>query len=420
MRKWWIGFVAAALVVGCGGGSTGGGTSGGGGGGGGGGSTFATNLGASTDVQFLFLTGDSRRSPGSEYAEMGLIRLQNGPGDVIPSTSSGTPIRAQLDGYTINSFNFSVTLPAGTNSKTFTEFPLRIDRIFDEQADGSQVQVFPAGGGAPFEVSPAIPVDVTLFPGRQVSLAVYLNNGSLWVDASGLNFDRTEFERENFDPISGKMNGYLADCVSFDISGMAAADKPDMNNGGKASRVYFSGDAIGLSNGFDTVGSFNMIFPATIDDGVAKPPVDLGGSIAPGTYTVVEADPRDPLGAGTITSLQGIWKAYTEVLSNTPDSALIVFPNSRLSNEKQVVLITKTGGVITGLWQGTATFAGSASATVELWPISQIRDASAANTGSGTLTTAVTSGGEAKSGTFTLTTTSAGMPTSGQFIVYMR
>lgn len=407
-------------MVGCGGAGDGGGGTTGGGPGGGTGGAFSVNLPASTDVQVLYLSGDNRRSPGSQYVELGLIRLLNSDTDFIPPTQSGSPIRLQLDGYSINSYNFAVTLPTGTPFKTYNMFPLRIDRVLEEDAAGDLTQVFLG----PFETVPALDVDFTLFPGRQVSLAVYLNNGNTFVDGTGFNFDRTEFERENYDPIDMRMNSFLSDFVAFDISSMAASARPQMNNGAPAQKVFFSGDAIAMSAGVDTAGSFNMLFPATIDDGIIRNPIDLGGNRTPGAYTVVESDPRDPLGLGTITSLQGRWKDYTEVLNNTPDNALIVFPNSRRDLTMNAVLVRKAGGTVTALWQGVVRWDGvSTSAEVEVWSVDQIRSTDpAVNPAVGTVTVTVGTADQPSSGSYSFTTPPAGFPfaTTGSFLVFAR
>ena len=71
--------------------------------------------------------------------------------------------------------------------------------------------------------------------------------------------------------------------IEFDVSALAGADRPALSNANRASMVHFSGDSIGISSGFDIDGSFEMLNPVVIDQGVIKRPVVLGGRQAPGT-----------------------------------------------------------------------------------------------------------------------------------------
>lgn len=169
LRKWWIAGFAAVLLVGCGG--SGGDAGGGGGGGGGGGvdTSFRTSLTNTTNVQLMFLSGMNRRAEGSLYAELGFVRMQSGSADIVPSGAPAANPRFALDGYTLNSVDFSLDLEATSAYKTYTELPLRVDRLFTELADGTTSVTY---SGPPVEFTPYFPLDATLYPGRSVGVSL--------------------------------------------------------------------------------------------------------------------------------------------------------------------------------------------------------------------------------------------------------
>lgn len=429
MRKWWIAYVALAVVIGCGGGGGGGGSTsasaGTPGGGPGGGETTGgvptVNLATGTDVQIYYLSGAGRRAAGSQTAVLKNIRVQNGGTDQLPTSQTGTNVSIKLDGYTDNSFNFSSTLPAGAVNKVYTEFPFRVDQMLEEQGDGSLSTVF----NGVFEVNPPLALDMTLYAGRQVTLQVNIHDQMLRYDGTNVVFDRALFEAENYDPIDNKMNAFLSDHVSFDLTAMANGKRPSMLNGQVANRVFFTGDQIAVSRGWDAVGTFNVLNPVFIEDGSIKQPSNTGGVPLPGSYTVVEPDPRDVAGLLQITSLQGRWREYTEVLGNVQNGStvnMIVMPNSRRTNEMQVVAFSRNGsGQITEMWQGVAKFNG-ASSTVELYSLDQLDEGTGNNPATGTLTSFTVQNGVVTQGKFNITSAPAGFPlaTSGDFVVFRR
>jgi hypothetical protein len=419
LKRALIGLAVLAFAIGCsngdGGSTTGGGVTGGGVTGGGGGTPSAptVNLGASTNAKIQFLSGQGRRAVGSQFAIMDVIRVQNGPGDVAPIDQNTSTMNVQLDGYTINSFDFSIQVPEGTPSKTFTEFPLRVDRILEENSTGGQTEVY----AGPSILLGTFPVNFTALPGRDVTLLVKLNDAMLDVSGGSVTFDTALFEDENFDPVLNTLVGFISDHVSFDISGMPDSAKPLMANGQRASHVLFTGDQIGISRGSGTVGTFNMLRPLLVEDGILRE--TTGG----GTYTVVEPDPRDPapISLPQITSLEGSWRPHTSVLGNLQDTNMVVFPNSRGLNENQVILFQRSGSTITAFWQGVAAFSGG-SATIELYSINQIVPATANNPATGTLSGLTVTNGVVTGGSFTFNTPPAGFPfsTTGKFVVFRR
>jgi hypothetical protein len=422
--KNWIGaLLIGALVVGCSGGDLGAGTNGGGGGstGGDGGRGIPTvNLGSSAQVQVLYLSGQGRRAPGSQIAVFKNIKVSNSVTDFAPTAQQGSfaPVRVQLDGYTINQHTFTYTL-APRSIKTFTQFPLEIAQIDEENVGGGTTTLF---SGPPVLIRPFFNINLPLFSGRQTTLTVNVNDAMIQYDSvNGVAFNRTQFENENYSPGENRINGTLSDMVAFDVSGMPANERPKLLNGQVADMVHFSGDLIGISKGFDVPGTFNLLNPAVIDSGLVKRPVTLPGREAPGTYSVQEPDPRDPFGGGSkITAMAGFYRPYTEVLSNIGDFAMVVIPNSRLGADNQVVMFSRDGaGKIKAMFQGVARFSGASSGTIEVWSIDQLPAGTANNLVSGTLNFAKADG-IVRSGTFTFQDPPAGFkfPTTGGFVVF--
>lgn len=422
LRNWWIGFVAAAvLVAGCGG-SGGGGVAGGGGGGGGPAPTpvFRTALPAGAGVSVLFISGQGRRAEGSLVADLGFIRMQNGTGDIVPTGAAANQLRFPLDGYAISSVDFTLELPGEATTRAYTELPIQLDRMGLETATGSTSWVF---NGPPVTLG-SFPLDATLMPGRNTSVAIKLNDASLTLTGGAPVFDRALFEGENLDPVDGRINAFLSDFVSFDVSNVPAAQRPVLRSGAAASMVHFSGDNSAISSGFDTDGTFNMLFPnlGAPDEGVIRRPSQAVGQNLPGVWTILEPNPQDPLAATRVSSLQGSWKPFTDVVLDSPDMGMLVFPNSRRSMQRDVVVWQRSGGVITRLYKGHASFTGeTGNASFRVWPISNLVDASVTGEVTGNLSIASTSGGLARSGAFTFTATPPGFSAaSGRWIMFAR
>jgi len=282
LKKWLIAFTASAVLIGCGGGSGTGNGGGGGGGGNGGNRGIATaNLGHFGQGQILLLSGQGRRGSTSLIAVIDNLRVYNSPTDFQPEDlqNSGSPLRVQLDGYTLNQFVFNVPLSVGGPAKSFTKFPFEIAKI-DQIENGNTTTLY---SGPPVLFTPFFELNMQLFPGRQTTVQVVLNDQILSFDQTlGVVFDRAAFETENYAPFNEKLNAFLSDMIEFDVSALAGADRPALSNGNRASMVHFSGDSIGISSGFDIDGSFEMLNPVVIDQGVIKRPVVLGGRQAPG------------------------------------------------------------------------------------------------------------------------------------------
>lgn len=421
-----IAFAASAALIGCGGGGgVGGGTSGsGGGGGGGGGRGLPTpNLGSTAQAQILFLSGQGRRGIVSQIAVLENIRLFNSVTDFAPREQNiGSPIRVKLDAYTLNQFVFDVPLVAGGPSKLFSKYPFEVAKI-DQEEDGVVSTVF---GGPPVLINPFFDLDFKLFPGRQTTLQVVLNDATLGFNGTdGVVFDRDQFERENYAPFNNKMNAFLSDMFMFDVSQLPANQRPPVSSGGKASMVLFSGDSIGVASAFKNdkngvpAATFDYLSPVAIDSGIMRQPQIVGGRQAPGIYTVLEPNPTDPFGNSKILALKGTYRAYTEVLSNLSDFAMVAIPTTRSLKTNQVVVVNRnSSGVITAMWQGVVDYTTNATGDIRLYSLDQLPDASATPRATGKISM-TRQNGQVKQGTFTITSSPADFPfpKTGGFVV---
>lgn len=371
----------------------------------------------------LFLGGQGRRSPGSQYAVVNNIRLSNGVLDIIPTTFQGSSdgVRVQLDAYQVNRFNFSQDIPSNVASKSYFEYPLEIWSMAEEDINGAINTVYP---GPPVVVDPPLDVRVTLMRGRQTSVPVKLNNGSLsWDSTNQVVFDRAAFEADNYDPAQLRIQGVFTDMIAFDISSMAAGSRPTLVNGNPATMVMFSGDLIGASAGFGSIGTFNFFGSTFIEEGTITQPVNLGGNVAPGSYNAYEPDPSViPPATGFVQFLQGPWRAHTEVLTNMASQNALVIPATNPGGIHQVVLFNRAGnGTISALWHGTVTFnAQLTGGTITVWSVDQLDNQTQASAATGTLSNLRASQGLPIDGDYTFTSTPAGFPfaTSGSFAVY--
>lgn len=428
MRKWLIAFLAGSIVIGCAGG-TGTGTTGtpttgtDGGSGGTTGDPIPTVVLPTTyaDARVVFLSGSGRtgqgRAPGSLYVKLNNIRFANGPADIIPTDISGSldGVNMRLDGYTVNKYSFTQQM-ASVPGKVYNSLLIDMTQMSEENLFGNINVVYDETFSIPEQT-----VIMPFAPGRQSTLQVFLSDASLFFDGDEPVFDQTSFDIENGTSSSDPLRGFFSDHVAFDISGMAAADRPLMQNGNPAERILFSGDAIGLGRGVQTDGSFDLYAPSFVETGVLTNPVNVGGDIAPGTYTVLEPDPASITPPITkISALQGFWRNYTDVLQNVGNFAMVIFPTTRESGQHQVVAFTRSGGTITNMWYGRATISGTSSGTFEIWSVNQLDNMTELNKASGTLTVSTTSQGVVKTGGFTVTTVPADfpLPASGGYAVY--
>ena len=445
MRKWWIVFVAGTVAVGsfgCGGGggapppppppppvgvtaptvnlinpSTG--------------QPFPGNL------TFTVLTGPGRRLLDEIRVTMSNNKVQNGPEDLAPENSTDVLI-ATITSFTLQSASESVPVPAGSAYRLMTEFPLEFNKMV-QTAGGTWV--------GSWIVNPPIPVDVLIARGRHTSLMYKLNEEIITEDdpnpfdspdldqigQSGLYFDREQFEAENISPLYGALISVFGDYISFDLTAMTGLDRPNLDSGAGADKFLVTGDLLALAAGFAVKGTFQILEPEIdpgtgTDQGVINAGVDLGGTTTPGTYTVFEQDPSvlDPNPNDLIVSLTGIWRPYTDVLSNIGDFAMIVFPNSRndVSVFTAVYIARDSSGNVTALWQGPARLFDNGIDVNEL-RLTRVKDIVSGlevDPAVGTLSNFTYLYGEIATGTFTLPVgTTPGdfpFPLTGEFRVF--
>ena len=428
MRKWLLLFVAGAIVVGCSGGKGLAGTTGGAGGTAGTGTTGTTgtpprsvpsiNLATTfTDARIVFLSGQGRRSPGSQYAKLNNIRFSNGVTDQIPTQFNGSldGVNLKLDGYSVTKFSFSQD-PFAATSLLYTNLNMEVWNMYEEAVNGVRNEVF--SGAFPI---PPIPVRLPLVPGRQLTVQMYLNDACLFHDpVNDVVFDQAVFNTENGLDTSPYLQAFFSDMVSFPLTGVAS--KPNMAAGGAADKFMVSGDARGIARGVGGSASFDLFSPNFIESGVLTNPVPLPDGTLPGSYTVLEPDPSViPPTVVHISALQGSWRDYTEVISNVGSQALIIFPTTNANGQHTAVMIKRSGSTITDLWFGRATLNnGSTPGTLELWSVNQAAAGTENNKAVGVLTNVTFANAVLKDGNFTIASPPAGFPftASGTFAVF--
>lgn len=378
-------------------------------------------LSDSAQAQFLLLSGEGRRRAtiGSQIVTLGRIQVVNDPFDFAPvqQQGSGGNARVNLDGFSINDIRFNYTLTGSDLFKDFSEFPLEVNRVDEVTATVPR----PLFTGPTFRVTPSLDIQARFFRGRQSTVNVLLNNSILGVDGEFF-FDRDIFEEFNYNPETGSMVSFLSDYVTFDLAALPASVRPTLQNGSTARWVMFSGDNIALASAFNTPGAFEQVIANVDDVGVFRQPEIIAGSSTEGTYFVLEPDPReiaDP--TNTITATQGIWRNWFDVIRNVQSYAVIVFPNSRGSNEFQTVAFSiNASNSITGFLFGTTVVNGE-TGTITLYTANQIGNPTTP-AATGTIGNLVLESGMPRQGAFTLNASPSGVniPVSGQFILFAR
>lgn len=332
----------------------------------------------------------------------------------------------QLNGYTINTQNLNV--PGVTNSLLFENYLLEIDAL---KIQGGTTY---SGSGGSALVSSSFPAHINVFPGRLSNVAVRLDDTMFTIAGGTVTFDESIFLANNTSPSTGgTVNSYLADYLMFDLSGLNGTEPQLPGSGLPASKVYFTGDNYAVSVANTVVGSpgeFDVLTPIGYVEGTFQSPVRQGQLNFPGTFTLVQPDPRDP-DPGTalrITALQGIWRDVNAVVSNLGNFAAISLPSSQDDNFQTILLIKRSGNTITGMYFGLIDLNAG---TLAAYPIDQVSPGSTANEIDGTVSGLKNGSGNptsdpksVRSGSFTLVdgtgTVPADFPTSGTFIVFRR
>ncbi len=459
LRNWAVVAAAAIAIIGCGGSggsnSSGGSTSGTGGSQGRGLPTI--NLSSFGSVQAVFLSGQGRRAPGSLVAVINQFQIQrvNAQDQLerVPALDQQNlpDLHIQLDGYTLNAFEFDVSMNANEPARLYTELPLQIFEL-DQLDQNNQVTRLTTTTPA-FIADPPFDLDLVVFPGRQTTVQIALDDSIVGFDEStgSLTFDRDLFISKNYDVRSNTIKSFISDFIAFDLTGMATADRPKMPNNVPVEMALFSGDGIAVSAGFGHDNTFALLDPIAIQNGIITKGPILGGIRASGSYILQEPDPRDLTQVAKITALQGVWRPFTDVISGVGTSAMIAFPNSDVDidqnlateNQQQVVLFKlDAAGKVTSMYQGVIRYdaGGTTKPTtgqLSIWPISQVVTADPANQVTGTVSNLVTvpfyafdSGGNpkliqyaVKSGDYAITSAVPGnfqFANKGSFVVFRK
>lgn len=429
--------VMAAALIGCAGSS--GGTSASGGGGGGGARGVRVNLPGNPDaapgyqgagvLDVAFLTGQGREV-GDLVAVIRRIYYTDQEGREERNLLS--PERFLLLKGFQNQIVHTNVAPVEANSRLFPNYTLDIQEIQRDNGSNNP-DVF----GSVVNLPMSFPARIRVFPGRYSSLPIFLDDSMITIENNGNGeeavFNEDQFRAVNMPNGSQELLSFISDYVSFDISAMADADKPRMSNGDVAGRVYITGDNYAVSQP-GTRGTFEVL---TTDasapiEGNFAPPGSLGGVATPGTYSLLTPDPTDLSGIARVTSLQGIWREYTSVLSDIGSFEFITFPNSNDNERQELIMFSRNGdGMITAMYFGTVDLSAK---TFEAFPV-RILASGIVEPGdepfvlNGRVDNLLTAGGVpsvlpsyVREGTFTIEsgTAPAGFPNTGRFIVFRK
>jgi hypothetical protein len=282
-------------------------------------------------LQYAFLTG-AGRAGGYEAATVRNLVVTDGAG----SESSGiNERRLTLTSY--QSQMLSTNVPSnGAASRLFDTVQLNFVNYTSN--DGTTSQEFSNVSGAPVNLTSY----VRTFTGRHTHIPIYMDGETINIDNStgsaAATFNSDWFNQIN--QVNGDSvitRGFVSDFISFDVSSLPAAERPQLSNGyGVADRVFFSGDMYAMGNGNSVAGGapFELIYAggqvASVVGKHSSPATLPGGSpvgVTPGTYTTLGIDPTDvstldPVLAKKITGFQGIWKPHFVQRLN-PSSGII-------------------------------------------------------------------------------------------------
>jgi hypothetical protein len=351
--KYWSTLLVAAIglaLIGCGGSGGGGGKNddggSGDGGGNGGGPQVVLPPNGTIDVALVPGAG---RAPGDMW---GIFRRAYFDDGIEPQPfQQVTDQKLQL-----NAYGTPLQIPVSVDFRQTTQDTRRFqDYTFDMESmqfadDAGNIRTLEQINNVPFTFTGA--ADIRVFKGRRTGFQVFLDSTMFSVDDTQLPtfgiFNPQRFLEVNVPDSSAgsKMQGFLADYVSFDISQIPDTQKPRFSdNNAIANRVFFSGDgyaiggAPGANNKYEAL-TLNTFQPIS---GRFQPPTVIAGKPAPGTYSLLQNDPSqiDPENAKLI-SLVGIWYEHFQVVTDQGATQMIAFPRSRDDNFQDVVLVTQT------------------------------------------------------------------------------
>ena|GEM_PF-1652576 len=363
-------------------------------------------------VYVSFLTG-SGRVPGDLYMNMENVAIYDSYDKIQATRSDFSPLKLHLDAFTLQYAAIDVSTP-GVNSYNFDQYIFNPYTFAIEQANNF-VGLNPGDTGV-FNPDPApnqanfpgyaplptnIPCRLTVFPGRDETLPVFLDDTMFSQStATTYAFNYPQFAAVNLQPTTDpttnqKLVGFLADYLQIDLSHMPVGSLPSLMVSGKtATHWYLSGDNYAMSDdpNASTPGNFEQLTldPSNPLDGYVAQPGQgnvsqsgFGGFPSlnfPGTYDLRQANPSDITGVSKITSLYGRWRSLPSLvnLQNTTFD-IIVFPNSAESytfnQPTDVIAIVHNGAdptQITNMYVGYAYYtggSGSMTAAANLFPL---------------------------------------------------
>jgi len=371
LKKWAFLSVAAALVViGCGG-SGGGGTSG---------STTSTtstipgtnvriNLGNANSsgttyghINFYYLTGQGRgsRAAGDLVANIRDVTIEDEFGS-INAPGSGSGATFNLVSFQVASFRLDVPFN-GQNSRLFANYELRFDHFTYE---GSLTRLDPPVNSSTF------PARIRVFPGRDTTVPIFLDDAMFTVNGSSVSFDESRFIDGNESGNPPAIQSFVGDYVEFDISALPVASRPQLLTGDFAGRFFISGDNYAIGQAGDS-GTFEVMTEDSQRFSGTYGSEHTIGQYTPGTYTLYQADPSDINGLAKIISIAGGWRSNHRVISNPGAFEIITFPTHNDNAHQEMVAVQFDGsGNPTNLYFGFLNFDNG---KFEIHPVKAITD----------------------------------------------
>jgi hypothetical protein len=353
------------------------------------------------------------------------------------------PFQFPLNGSEVQNKTINVPTGFGADARVFDSINVDIDQLTVDQGGGPEV-IAGANGQPLFAENFA--ANIRVFPDRETGVQLFLNDGMIDLSVSPPVFRDDVFEFANFNPNDNKVDGFLADYVEFDISGLGAS-RPALSGGnGTANRIYVSGDRVGLS----AAGPGGFFEVLTQDASIRLAgnfvdPTNIGGGTTKGTYRLVSPDPNDPdpFNPAKITALFGSWRPFYDpntagtagdasAFSATGQFEVLTFPTTADNATQQIVIVQSDATHhITGLWIGNAFLdTGHFSA----FPLTDFVDGTAGTVISGNLSgfkgvggvsvnvPTANSGSNVREGRYAFTSNPLplGFKTTGRFVVYRR
>ena len=324
-------------------------------------------------------------------------------------------------------------------SQGFNTFYLNLDSLIDNtDPNGSGGATVYGSPNSPFLQEQGFPANIRVFPSRETTLPVFLNDSMIGFVTDSLGNVTAEFLPDQFTARNGTpLQAFISDFLAFDISNMGAS-RPTMINGKAANRVYFSGDKFGFSDAGPS-GFFEMLTEDANnpDQGEFSDPVSVSGVGTPGIYRTIVPDPTDPTGTNTITELYGIYRQFVDpnstansMVRNTGSFEVITMPKTPDDDDQQIILVALNGSKVTNLYWGDVHLI---SGSFVAYPLSNLMTGSSLGSIQGTVSgfldafgspVSVTSSGTAQRvhyGRYQITSLPpAGLSRSGRFIVYRK